>query len=93
MKTEIKYESHELIVIRIHRSQTATVFCALCAENVLHLSVARAAAALGVSETAIFRLVENGAVHSSETAAGALLVCGNSLTVWAQQVNFIGGEK
>jgi hypothetical protein len=80
MKTEIKYESHELTIIRIHRSQTAIAFCALCEQKVLHLSIARAAAALQVSETAVFRLVESGTLHSCETSAGALLVCGNSVS-------------
>lgn len=86
MKTVIKFEKHELTIIRVRRSQTVTVFCAVCREKVLHLSVTRASAALGVSETAVFRLVESGTVHSMETASGALFVCGNSVSVLAKQV-------
>jgi hypothetical protein len=90
MKTEIKFESHELTIIRVRRSQAVSAFCPQCEQEVLHLTIARAAAALQISETAVFRLVESNAVHSMETAAGALLICGNSLSELRKQIN---GEK
>lgn len=93
MKTEIRIETHELTVIRVRRSQTATVFCSLCQLKVLHLTVARAAAALQLSETAVFRLVEGGSVHSTETRSGALLVCSNSVAALAAEKRSIESEK
>lgn len=93
MKTKIEFESHELTVIRVRHSQTLTAFCAFCEIKVRHLSVARAAAVLGVSETAVFRLVESRAVHSTETASGALLVCGNSVSGLAENIELYEGEK
>ncbi|HEY0461439.1 MAG TPA: hypothetical protein VGC97_20050 [Pyrinomonadaceae bacterium] len=78
-ETEITIETHEITIIRLHTYQSTTVFCRRCRARLKHFSVARAAAVLKISETAIFRLVEDGQVHSTETAAGRLLVCGNSL--------------
>ena len=78
-QTEITIETHEITIIRVGTHQTTTVFCAECRTRLKHFSVARAAAVLKISETAIFRLVEGGQVHSTETAAGRLLVCGTSL--------------
>lgn len=93
MKTEIEFESHELTVIRVRRSQTVTAFCALCEKKVRHLSVARAAAVLRLSETAVFRLVESGAVHSMETASGRLYLCGNSVSELGKGIRVTESEK
>lgn len=93
MKTEIKFEMHELTVIRVRRSQTVTAFCTQCKAKVKHLSVARASAVLGVSETAVFRLVECGAAHSMETASGRLYLCGNSVSELAKGIRIIEREK
>lgn len=93
MKTEIKFETHELTVIRLRQSQIITIFCPFCRREVLHLTVARAAAALRMSETAVFRLVESGTVHSCETASGALLICGDSISVLARERKNLEGEK
>lgn len=79
MKTEMKLETYESTVIKIRRSQAVTAFCQKCGHEVLHLTIARAAAVLKISETEAFHLVESGQVHSWETAAGVLLVCGDSI--------------
>lgn len=92
MKTEIKFETHELTIIRVRRGQTVSAFCPLCEQVVLHFTITSAAAALGVSETAIFRLVEGGTIHSTETAAGALLVCGNSISALGKAKQIIEGD-
>jgi hypothetical protein len=83
-ETEITIETDEITIIRVSRRQTTIVFCPVCRALLRHFSVARAAAFLKISETAIFRLVEGGQVHSTETAAGALLICGNSLATRAK---------
>jgi hypothetical protein len=92
-RTKIQFESFEKTTIRFRRNRGANVFCRECLENTVHFSVAQAAQALKLSETAVFRLAESGTVHSTETAWGALLVCGNSLMVWEQKISFIGGKK
>jgi hypothetical protein len=86
--TEITIETHEITIIRVSTRQTTTAFCRDCQANVEHFSVARAAAVLKISETSLFRLVEDGKIHSTETAAGRLLVCGNSLAAMIE-----GGEQ
>ena len=83
-QTEITIETHEITIIRVNARQTTTVFCDVCRTRLGHFSVARAAAVLKISETAVFRLVENRQIHSTETAAGALLVCSNSLAALAE---------
>jgi hypothetical protein len=78
-RTEITIETHETTIIRVSTRQTANAFCEICRTTHKHFSVRRAAAILRLSETAIFRLVEDGKIHSTETVGGRLLVCGNSL--------------
>lgn len=85
MKTKIEFETSELTVVRIRRSQTVLASCPRCNAKVSHFSVIRAAAILQISETAVFRLAESGTVHSSETAAGALLICGISISELAKE--------
>lgn len=89
MKTEIKIESHESIVIRLRRSQTLLVFCEECRKEILHLSVSRVAAVLQFSEYAVFRLIESGDFHSTENRAGSLFVCTDSISKIKN--NFIEG--
>ena len=78
-RTEITIETRERTIIRICARQSTEAFCEECRAAQSHLSVRRAAALLRLSEMSIFRLVESRELHSTETAAGALLVCGNSL--------------
>jgi hypothetical protein len=84
-RTEITIETHETTIIRVSTRQTANAFCEICRTTHKHFSVRRAAAILRLSETAIFRLVEDGKIHSTETAAGRLLVCGNSLAAMIER--------
>ena len=72
-RTKIRLEKHELTTIRFSRK--ARFFCADCQTQVNHLTVAQAANALAVSEKNIFRLAENGQIHSTETADGKLMIC------------------
>lgn len=92
MKTEMRLETHELTVIRIRRSQAVSAFCQKCNAEVLHLTVARAAVVLRISETAVFHLAEGDSVHSLENEAGALLICGNSVSALTKR-NFTEGEN
>ena len=77
-RTEIKFETHEITIVRLPENRSAIRFCNDCQKNVRHLPIVRAAFLLGISETAAFRLVENKQIHSTETETGALLICQKS---------------
>jgi hypothetical protein len=88
----ITVETRAVTVIRINRRQTVTIFCDICQKPIPHFSVFHAAAAMKLSETAIFRLAERGLVHSTENVAGSLLICGDSLAALAKEINADTGE-
>ena len=77
-KTEIIVERDQVLVItRLdHRAPQA---CAECGEQSQMVSVDDAASIAGLSARAVYRMVETGQVHFSETTEGSLLVCLNSL--------------
>ena len=79
-RLEVVWETHEITTISFRRNRSATVYCQSCQTETLYLTVAEAASILKFSEFAIFRLVKTKQIHSTETAAGFLLVCGNSLS-------------
>jgi hypothetical protein len=56
------------------------LYCATCPSPTLLLAPDEAAMLASVSTRAIYRFVENGQLHYSETA-GRLLVCPNSLPI------------
>lgn len=78
--TKIEFASCEKTVIRFRSRAVTNIFCRECCENARHFSVPQAAHVLSMSETSVFRAVECGQIHSTETASGALLVCGNSVS-------------
>lgn len=84
-RLEVVWETREITTISFRRNHSAAVFCPSCQTDTLHLTVSEAASIAKFSEFAIFRFVETNQVHSIETAAGFLLVCGNSLSVLAQE--------
>ncbi len=44
------------------------------------LTIAQAAVLLGIKQSRIFQIVETGAIHFTESEAGALMICLNSLS-------------
>jgi len=46
--------------------------------NTVYLAISGIAAQLGLSETAVFRLVETGRIHFVEGENGTPLICANS---------------
>ena len=78
MKTEITLETERLIVVK---RQRRTAWCAACSRRVRMLNVDDAAILAQVNSRTIFRWAESGAVHSSETPEGLLLICPNSLNL------------
>ena len=89
---EITTETHSLTIIRFGRQQT-WMQCSMCGATVPHLRIGRAAAALSLSETAIFRLVEAGHLHSTETTDGRLMLCSSSLAAVGMELERIKGER
>jgi len=83
-RLEIKFETHELTIVRFSWNQKAD-FCTVCRAHTRHLSVAEGASILSLTETAIFRLAENGQIHAHEAADGFLRLCGNSLADLAKE--------
>jgi hypothetical protein len=77
-RLEIKFETHELIIIRFGRNQP-NAYCPVCRALTPHLSVTESVPVLSLPETEIFRLAQNGQIHACETADGLLRLCGNSL--------------
>ena len=77
-RTLILRETHE--VLRVRRlvyapPRRVSVWCDVCAGEVPLLTPEEASLATGVSARAIYRLVEAGLIHFTETAQGLLLVC------------------
>jgi len=77
-RTEIKIEVERSLLIRRPRAE-AFAWCAECAARVRMLRPEEAAIAACVSVRTIYRWVEAGRLHFSETTEGPLLICSNSL--------------
>lgn len=76
-RTEITVETERLLIIRGHKK--AVAWCAACQQHREMLTIDEAALRVGVSSRAIFRWVESGTIHYTETADGLLLICPTSL--------------
>jgi len=59
-----------------------TLHCPECSAEVGMMSVDSTARESGISELAIYKLVETRALHFTEDAEGRVLVCLNSLRRW-----------
>ncbi len=76
-RTTIRFEKHELKIIRM--SQSERLLCELCETETAHLPVAQIAVLLAMTEKAVFRLAECELIHSTETNCGKLLICMDSV--------------
>lgn len=74
-RTEITFEMDRLIVVSRRKHAE---WCSTCARPVEMLSVDEAALIAQVNSRTIFRWAESGDLHTSETAAGLLLICPHS---------------
>jgi len=80
--TEIIVETDEIFVVRQSSATAAIVaqsFCSGCGAAAELIAPELAAAIIGASTRAIYRLVEAGHLHFAETPDGRLLVCRDSL--------------
>jgi len=75
-RTEITLETDRLIVVSRPKKKR---WCSDCELYVEMMSIDDAALRSQVNSRTIFRWAESGAVHSTETAEGLLLICPNSL--------------
>lgn len=71
--TKITLRTSESRYIRSGGEKLA--YCNGCQSLNSHFPVIQIAALLGISEKALFRLVEDGHLHSAETQEGWLLIC------------------
>ena len=77
-RIEITVEKRRLIVLKRQRPSVLD-WCTDCGEQVAMLTPDQAALIANVSSRTIYRRVEAGEMHYTETAEGFLLVCANSL--------------
>ena len=78
-KREITVETTQQVVVS-GCGDHAMKWCRVCAGHVGMVTTEEAAALIGVSSREIFRSVENGQIHFTDTADGLLLVCMKSLS-------------
>ena len=76
-RTKITLETRRLIVITGHNHKR--VWCAGCEQEALMISVDEASSKTGKSALSIYRGLDAGQIHYSETDEGALLVCLESI--------------
>lgn len=76
---EITIETDEFLMPRT-LPQPRLIWCAACAREAKMVTPQEAAAIAGVTERAIYRWLEAGKVHFTETPSGLLLICLDSLT-------------
>ncbi len=76
----ITTESHEIFVVRRKGNRTIRGFCSECQTEVGLLTLDDVTTMTGKSMRELFGLIENGSIHSIETATGHLLVCLESLS-------------
>ncbi|HEU4391484.1 MAG TPA: hypothetical protein VFV34_27085 [Blastocatellia bacterium] len=77
-KTEIVVERDQVLVIR-NLGARDPQWCPECGEGARMVTVDEAAAITQMSARTIYRRVEQGQTHFSETANGQLFICLNSL--------------
>ena len=76
-RTKITFETERLLIIS--RRLNLSALCTACGGESRMVTVDEAAVIARVNSLAVYRLVEAGALHFTETTAGALLVCATSL--------------
>lgn len=76
-RTEVSIETRQVLTIR--QPGTFHASCGVCRRRVKFVSVEASAAALGVTMRRVFYMVEAGELHFTETLAGQLFVCSDSL--------------
>jgi hypothetical protein len=87
-RTKITVETERLLVISRRRGQ-AEGWCEACRAEVRLVGIEEAALVARLAQRAIFRRIEPGRLHFTETPGGALWICLESLL---EQTRAIEGE-
>ncbi len=77
-RTEVTIHTKRRLVIRADQPPVRS-WCQGCGDLVPTLTAEAAAAVVGVTRRSIYALVEANRLHFTETPAGVLLICMNSL--------------
>ncbi len=76
-KIEMLVATNEIFVIRKASTHKPTA-CAICGKPML--TAEQTAKMFGITQRRIFRIIEVGAAHFTETEVGALMICLTSLS-------------
>lgn len=79
-KTVITIETRQRILIRRNRRKIFA-WCERCAAETVMVLPVEAAKLRGISLRVIYRQIEDGDLHFTETENDELLICGNSLSL------------
>jgi hypothetical protein len=94
-RTEITIRTSRLLVMNKVKAMTA--WCEECGKQSHWLTVDDTALLLGITSRMVFRQAEAGALHSTETCEGLLMVCLGSLSQEADspdpQIRQIEGDS
>jgi hypothetical protein len=77
-RTEIAFELEQTMVVK-RRSGSVSGWCSCCELEVVLLTPDEAASITSASTRALYRLVDAGMVHFTETQAGLIRLCFPSL--------------
>jgi len=77
-RTEFAFELEQILIVKRRRG-TVSGACSDCAGDVVMLSPDEAASITTVTTRALYRLVEAGMIHFTETQTGLIRVCLPSL--------------
>lgn len=79
-KTVITIETSQRILIRKNRRRIF-VWCQRCAAEMEMYLPDEAAKLCAISTRTIYRLIESGDLHFTETPDGSMLICGGALSI------------
>jgi len=77
-RKEVTIETERILFIN-RSPRRPILWCDSCAQEVVMLTVDEAGAMARMTSRMIFKLVEAGQLHFTETPEGRLLICSNSL--------------
>ena len=77
-RTEVTIETDEIVVIRSSQAAMQPL-CLQCCDPVPMIRPEQAAEMVSANARAVYRWIEEGRIHSAETADGVVFVCPRSL--------------
>jgi len=80
-RTVTTIETHEFWIVKTPAPERPKIFCAACPAKTGMLNPQEAAEQVGVSQRTVFRWIDEGVIHFTESAEGKLFVCLAPLTI------------